>query len=506
MTSLAQSFRSVVREEVSLEDHQHDPVTWEAVEAAIEECESFELKLAQCQTLSDVISEAEGVNRRIAESFESYGLEGFDFDLYPVASFTERPSNVNLQPSLESLDKYKKVLIAGGIAGVILLIRQFIKWLLGRDKDGDSSDLGGTASTAKDASKDSKDAVKDIDRRIRDLERAAKKADQTPPDPVFQEAAIPEPVQTSEEPQERPAPPPEPRQKYDAKKTYNDLIVLAPQGVVSDLLLNAFMRACPNDPSIKDVNVIQMMTSTGIYEKMDQWLDAFDKQSREVFGALDSSVYPLWTHKGPFDPGLPKITYYFLHPWGTPTDSESKDTVNRIKEIREDYQREIEAITFEPGVEDSIFLKHMSPTYANSPGPYDSQVIVQESLNSIKRVADFRVKSYSGKVEMYNKELETIQKFLEKAEKGDLDVEGRATAIGNVREYVKYWIGEHAAIVKRMQQLNTTVTQYKAMINRLIPTYNDEVEKYVKDKFDRFAADDPEKQKYITETLKALKI
>jgi len=49
---------------------------------------------------------------------------------------------VNLDITLESFDEYKKLLIAGGIAGLLLLIAKFVEWLIGRTKNTDATPKG----------------------------------------------------------------------------------------------------------------------------------------------------------------------------------------------------------------------------------------------------------------------------------------------------------------------------------------------------------------------------
>lgn len=134
-------------------------------------CEAHTQKLQDCDNVAQLLSEAQGINRYIAERMSELGMEQMDFEVFPIASFTEQPSGVNLSPALESFDQYKKVLIAGGIAGLLLLIAKFVKWLIGRGDDDDS-----TPSGSADSQNQAHDASRAFSKRLKNHERSVDKA------------------------------------------------------------------------------------------------------------------------------------------------------------------------------------------------------------------------------------------------------------------------------------------------------------------------------------------
>lgn len=178
MSNLAGHFNEFLQQQETISEEQWSDTDQRELDELMVECEAHRDRLLQCESLESLIREANGINRHIASRFESFGFEDFDFDTYPLASFTELPSSINQTVAMESFDRYKEALIAGGIAGLLMLIAKFVRWLIGRDKRG-----GNNPSTAKEAMDTHEDKAKSIDKRLgkidsakKDIKRTSRKA------------------------------------------------------------------------------------------------------------------------------------------------------------------------------------------------------------------------------------------------------------------------------------------------------------------------------------------
>ena len=174
MTNLARHFKAYVEGGKPPSGEAWTKEDAAALESLMADCEAQQARIEACNSMESLIKEAGGINRYLIEQFETYGIEGFDFDTYPAASFTELPSSINYDVSLESLEKYKTMIIGGAIAGALLLLAKFIKWLMGR---GDNASASSAASEHADVVKETLKTLKEIEDKKQTVGRAGRKAE-----------------------------------------------------------------------------------------------------------------------------------------------------------------------------------------------------------------------------------------------------------------------------------------------------------------------------------------
>lgn len=178
MSALSSQFKAFLDQTEAMESSRWTDEDQEEFSGLLSTCMESVDKLHDCDSLEALVKEAGGINKHIASRFEAYGFEDFDFDTHPLNSFTELPSSVNMSVTMESFENYKKVLIGGAIAGLLLLIAKFIKWLMGRGDSDDDGGGGGGGGTPDGNAKEHKTTSREIDKlnkKIRDLERDTKK-------------------------------------------------------------------------------------------------------------------------------------------------------------------------------------------------------------------------------------------------------------------------------------------------------------------------------------------
>lgn len=504
------SLIDLVNQLVEEQSNEIEEVPMSVIEETVAECVAFEDKLSKLTDLQDIIRETEGINRRIAASFEQYGLTDFDFETYPVNSFSEIPSSQHQEISLEAIDRMKAALIAGGVAAVLLLLKKFVSWLLGRSSSSDdvvsnAGNAGKTADNLNDTSKEAKQQIKDIKKKERELEREARRVEAPPAeqqemldnstqvlfldkDGNVTETAL-EPVQAKAKKQFTAE---ELRDYYLANFIKNRLVM--------HVVGATYVRIAERLGNLQ-VGIIYGVATQDLDKKLEEVI--VNAQAAMVgFGLMVNRSVELLTSTGELD-AAQKTALKMMY-----MDEDAKNATVRLKEGLKHIQMEIEQIGFsEHGNEKNGFATicydflNRQPDQVN-PTALAKEILVRLDTLANRPVSNLKRMELPDQTKSFKKAQELYEKFKDKK---DLDTT-RREALERLNSETREAVSNYSQALKILEYFARETKRFSDIIELFRPTYNQVIKDMVKMYFEQNNVDPSKHGKIVKEILKKLEI
>jgi hypothetical protein len=481
------------------------------------DCELYNQKLDACDSLESLMAEADGINRQLAGRFSEYGFEDFDFETYPLASFTDLPSGVNLDVTMESFDKYKKLLIGGGIAGILLLLAKFIKWLLNRDS-GDDNSPAANVSTHEDVSRDAGRMFKSFDEYRRDVGRAAKKAERARHDPIHAEA-LPAPHTARVEDHFPPPPTGDDRPSPAAVK---DEVLAAWYPAVDELLVEAFKTVLKNPNTQFNLPFLKAIVDDKLYDDLGDVVQEMNKNLVELDRYFEKGIKIVADTDRPDLKTMARSKQHLsgtvVEPLRDVSDSDAtvydvfskSPTGSGFTKARAIIARYAE-YTKQYHQDDFVPMELYSDSFARDDENANPSQVVGEVFRSIQSVSDQRIRYRGDDLTMPDKFLTKVQNWIEVQNKNYAkrdDLDGRhhnflkrlqAAAVEVTKVY--------GGTLNLLKQHSVEIQKMEVFFDAFVKRYNEYVPVYVKKAFlSRGYTDPREFQKELKEAVDTLSV
>lgn len=503
-----------------------------ALQSLMDDCVAHQERLEACTTMESLISEASGMSRYLATQLETYGIEGFDFDTYPESSFTELPSNVNHSVTMESLDNYKKLLIGGGIAGLLLLLAKFIKWLTGRGNDSSNTPEGSTSAHSA-ISKSTEKTLKDIENRIKDMERTGRKTERE----IARAHAVPSGQRVS------PLPPLEivdpsyveddnnrigvPRNTGDDKPTpenIRDKILAEWRNMVDHAIERSIKMTLEKEETNFHLPFLMSVIENDLYSAM-----------ADVIGEMNSNLEEI-------DKGFTEALALYKDAMTDPTSVVRTSNVflkkNMLGPVFKD-DNDNDAAVYRRGANfdsmsgftkaeslireyDAMLAAHNQPDYlplarySNSFKMYNDganpSTVVSEVFSSIRSIQDTRIRYKGESLVMPDRFLKRLQTWLEEQTKASNvreDMKGNTTYIiffNNVQRAITRITAAYSGLTKIIARHNVEIRRSKKFVDVMIGNYNAHVKDYTAKVFFENGYEKSSLSKEYDEAVKALSL
>lgn len=516
MNTLARHFNAMVTEasqqgaQWSLEDDAQ-------LASLLADCEGYNQKLEACESLESLMAEASGINKQLAGRFAEYGFEDFDFETYPLASFTDLPSGVNLDVTMESFDKYKKLLIGGGIAGILLLLAKFIKWLLNRDSGQDNSPAS-NVSTHENVSRDADRMFKSFEEYRRDLGRAAKKASRARHETPRAEP-LPAPHLARVEDHFPPTPTGDDRPSAAAVR---DEVLEAWYPAVDEMLVEAFKTVLKNPNTQFNLPFLKAIVDDKLYDDLGDVIQEMNKNLVELDRYFEKGIKIVADTDHPDLKTMAKskrhLSETVVDPLSdvsdggdaaynaystTPTGSgftKARAIVIRYAEFMTKYHQD-----------DFVPMELYSESFARDEERANPSQVVGEVFRSIQAVSNQKIRYRGDDLTLPDKFLAKVQKWIEVqnknyAKRDDLNAMHasflkrlQATAVEVTKVY--------GGTLNLLKQHSVEIQKVEVFFDAFVKRYNEYVPVYVKKAFlSRGYTDTREFQKELKEVVDILSV
>lgn len=506
MSALAQRFNAITQQlsaqtkvSWSLEDQS-------LFDTLLTDMEVHCAKMQSCTSLESLIAEARGVNQDIAQRFASFGFEDFDFETHPVGSFTERPSSVNLDITLESFEEYKKLLIAGGIAGLLLLIAKFVEWLIGRTKNTDATPKG-NVSRYEALTKHIKGTTKAREDNFKDVSRAARKADRDLDKDPGATGEFPDPEMDTEfrVSDKAPASSAPPMSEDTAESIKNRTLTKWHQHI-DQLTVRAIKETLKNPNAQFNFPFLKVIVDNGLYDALADVISEMNSNLEEINKTFEKNVkiietgdsytvkeltdFRIKTLRGIVDPvsGTTRATPAVVD---RNRDTRQGSGFIKARELIKRHDQVLQAFS----QADYLPLDMYSPEFDDRGDNASPSIVVAQMFSAMQTVTDAKIRYVGDILVDPDVVLQRIQTWIEQQKKQH---QGNPDLPTMYPVFLKYMtatvtdiIATYSGVMKLLSQHSTEMKRVDLFIRLFVKHYNSYVTDYTKGLYANRGFNDP---------------